>query len=78
MRSRRLRAYCREFLKNGPKNTRQILDHLNEKMHNGTNMNQLGNVLARDPDIERLDWTRITGRQGTHRIRMWDLKQDDD
>jgi hypothetical protein len=70
MKTKRLRTYCREFLKSGPKNTRQILDHLNESLHNGTSMHQLGNVLSRDPEIERLDLS------GPHRVRMWGLANE--
>jgi hypothetical protein len=67
------------FLKRNPNsNTRQVYDHINSTLRQGTTMNQLTNVLAKDPDIKRTGSERVgsTIAGGSYAVGRWRLQED--
>ena len=74
-RTGRLRNEIAQFLEsNGVSNTRQILDHVNQRFRWGATMNQVGNVLARDSRFEKLGLTEgITMAGFRERVCIWAL-----
>ena len=45
----------KKFLAEKPRNTAEILEHINSTMRHGTTSQQLGNVLSKDKDIVKVD-----------------------
>lgn len=77
-RTRRQRDNIIKFLeKVGSADSRQILNHINDKMHSGATMNQIGNSLSKDPRFTRLEDTRIQNNSGgTHTLQRFRLSAD--
>ena len=75
MRTTRLRQNIKKYLAtNGECNTQQILEHINNTMRHGTTSQQLGNVLAKDKDIIKVNSARRAGSvSGSYEICVWAL-----
>ena len=58
MRTVRIRENVKEFLVDKPRNTGEILDHINIKMRHGTTSQQLGNILSKDNEIVKVGYVR--------------------
>ena len=62
MRTTRLRERIKRFLaEKGEANTTEILEHVNTTTRHGTTPQQLGNVLSKDKDIEKVSTTKRGG-----------------
>lgn len=84
-RTQRLRNQVVKLLaEHGTLHTRAIYEHINSKSRWGTTMNQLGNILARDPRIEKQEPTARILHSVTpqrYNVCVWGLRegaQDDD
>jgi len=76
MKTTRLRQKVKEYLKNGPKSTAEILEHINTTSRHGTTTQQLGNILAKDRDIVKVGYVRRVGsRYGSYHICEWNLRE---
>jgi hypothetical protein len=58
MKTVRIREKIKAFLAEGPKNTAQILEHINSTMRHDTTSQQLGNVLSNDEDIVKVGYIK--------------------
>ena len=47
-----IREKIKKFLGDRPRNTAEILEHINSTMRHGTTSQQLGNVLSKDKEIK--------------------------
>ena len=73
-RTKRLRAEIECLLKEGPANTVEIFDHLNDRFKWGATMNQLGNVLARDSRFSKVGFDEGTDVGGFRtRVCVWSM-----
>ena len=74
----RLRVKVKEFLKRNPdSNTRQIYDHINSTLRQGTTMNQLTNVLSKDSEIFRTGDSKVSAvLSGTYTVGQWRVKEE--
>ena len=57
----------------GPRNTVQILDHLNARFRWGATMNQLGNIMAKDGRFRKLGTERGGFRGMRYDVCVWAL-----
>jgi len=75
MRTTRIRQKLKKYLLDNPeKSTTHIFDHINNNMKWGVTMQQLGNVLAKDKDIEQVGMVRKKGAlSGSYVLCTWDL-----
>ena len=75
MRTTRIRQKLKKYLLDNPeKSTTHIFDHINNNMKGGVTMQQLGNVLAKDKDIEQVGMVRKKGAlSGSYVLCTWDL-----
>ena len=55
MKTVRIREKIKAFLAERPRNTAEILEHINSTMRHGTTSQQLGNVLSRTRTLSRSD-----------------------
>ena len=64
----------------GPRNTRQIIEHVNTTMRHGTHMSELTNVLAKYPKyFKRGPMDRVDGvLSGGYEICTWLLNYGDE
>ena len=64
----------------GPKNTREIIEHVNTTMRHGTNMSELTNVLSKYPKyFKRGPMTRVgSALSGSYEILTWILNYEGD
>ena len=63
MKTTRIREKIKKFLGDRPRNTAEILEHINSTMRHGTTSQQLGNVLSKDKDIVKaVSYTHLTLR----------------
>ena len=76
MRTTRLRERIKRFLaEKGEANTTEILEHVNTTTSHGTTPQQLGNVLSKDKDIEKVSTTKRGGAlSGRYDICVWRLR----
>ena len=76
MRTTRLRERIKRFLaEKGEANTTEILEHVNTTTRHGTTPQQLGNVLSKDKDIEKVSTTKRGGAlSGRYDICVWRLR----
>ena len=74
-RTKRLRSAVQCFLSSkGRANTTQILDHINSRFRWGSSMNQLGNILAKDPRFAKVGFISSSSGHGTRcRVCIWEL-----
>ena len=61
MKTTRIREKIKKFLGDRPRNTAEILEHINSTMRHGTTSQQLGNVLSKDKILSKLDISRDLG-----------------
>ena len=74
MKTVRIREKIKAFLAERPRNTAEILEHINSTMRHGTTPQQLGNVLSKDKDIVKVSSTRRAGTlSGRYEICVWAL-----
>ncbi len=75
MKTTRIRQIIKKFLNERPRNTTEILEHLNNTMRHGTTSQQLGNVLAKDKDIVKVGYIKRSGIiSGGYDICEWATK----
>jgi len=74
-RTRRLRDKLVEYIKlNGPQTSRQLLDYYNSASRQGTTMNSMTNVLAKDPRFRVHHKVMVTGTLGSkYEMLVWGL-----
>ena len=76
MKTTRIREKIKKFLGDRPRNTAEILEHINSTMRHGTTSQQLGNVLSKDKDIEKVSTTKRGGAlSGRYDICVWRLRE---
>ncbi len=77
MRTKRIRQLVVEMLEeNGEMNTRSIHDKINERMKWGATMNQIGNILAKDKRIAKLNkMERVGNMNGRYSVCVWKLSE---
>ena len=61
MKTVRIREKIKKFLGDRPRNTAEILEHINSTMRHGTTSQQLGNVLSKDKDIVKVGYIKRSG-----------------
>ena len=68
----RSREKIKTFLGERPRNTAEILEHINSTMRHGTTSQQLGNVLSKDKDIVKVGYIKRSGiLSGGYDICEW-------
>ena len=78
MKTVRIREKIKKFLGDRPRNTAEILEHINSTMRHGTTSQQLGNVLSKDKDIRKIATTKRGGAlSGRYEICVWTLRDDE-
>lgn len=72
MKTVRIRQKIKKFLTDRPRNTAEILEHINSTMRHGTTSQQLGNVLSKDKDIVKVGYIKRSGiLSGGYDICEW-------
>ena len=72
MSTERIIEKIKKFLGDKPRNTAEILEHINSSMRHGTTSQQLGNVLSKDKDIVKIGYIKQTGiLSGGYDICEW-------
>lgn len=72
MKTVRIREKIKKFLHERPRNTAEILEHINSTMRHGTTSQQLGNVLSKDKDIVKVGYIKRSGiLSGGYDICEW-------
>ncbi|HJN55733.1 MAG TPA: DUF3860 domain-containing protein [Candidatus Poseidoniales archaeon] len=72
MKTVRIRQKIKAFLAEKPRNTAEILEHINSTMRHGTTSQQLGNVLSKDKDILKVGYIKRSGiLSGGYEICEW-------
>ena len=72
MKTVRIRQKIKKFLSERPRNTAEILEHINSTMRHGTTSQQLGNVLSKDKDIVKVGYIKRSGiLSGGYDICEW-------
>ena len=72
MKTTRIREKIKKFLGERPRNTAEILEHINSTMRHGTTSQQLGNVLSKDKDIVKVGYIKRSGiLSGGYDICEW-------
>ena len=72
MKTVRIRQKIKAFLSDKPRNTAEILEHINSTMRHGTTSQQLGNVLSKDKDILKVGYIKRSGLlSGGYEICEW-------
>ena len=73
MKTTRIREKIKKFLGDRPRNTAEILEHINSTMRHGTTSQQLGNVLSKDKDIVKVGYIKRSGilSGGEWATRIW-------
>jgi len=73
-RTKRLREEVSVFLSKTTKaNTVEVFDHLNDRFAWGATMNQVGNILAKDPRFEKVGHVRGLFRGARYTVCEWSL-----
>ena len=72
MKTVRIREKIKKYLEDRPRNTAEILEHINSTMRHGTTSQQLGNVLSKDKDIVKVGYIKRSGiLSGGYDICEW-------
>jgi len=72
MKTTRIREKIKKYLNDRPRNTAEILEHINSSMRHGTTSQQLGNVLSKDKDIVKVGYIKRSGiLSGGYDICEW-------
>ena len=75
MKTVRIREKIKKFLSERPRNTAEILEHINSTMRHGTTSQQLGNVLSKDKDIVKVGYIKRSGiLSGGYDICEWETR----
>ncbi len=79
MRTQRIRNAVNKLLaEKGPLPTHKILEGVNERTKWGTTSHQLGNILAKYPDYQKVGHTYRSGViSGSYEVCVWDLTPHD-
>ena len=76
-RTRRLREAVLVLLEEkGTANTVEVFDHLNERFRWGATMNQVGNILAKDPRFSKVGRQRGQFRGSVYTVCVWSLSTE--
>ncbi len=78
-RTKRMRNNVVVFLeKEGEGTSIDICNYINEVMHSGTTMNQLGNLLAKDPRFKLLSHKTVSGtmKGSRYKVQNYSLTED--
>lgn len=76
-RTRRLREAVLVLLEEkGTANTVEVFDHLNERFRWGATMNQVGNILAKDPRFSKVGQQRGQFRGSVYTVCVWSLSTE--
>lgn len=74
MKTVRIRQKIKAFLAERPRNTAEILEHINTTMRHGTTSQQLGNVLSKDKEIVKVGYIKRSGiLSGGYDICEWSV-----
>jgi hypothetical protein len=75
VRTTRIRQRLKKYLIDNPEqSTTKIFDHINNSMKWGVTMQQLGNVLSKDKDIQQTGIVRKKGAlSGSYTMFTWDV-----
>jgi hypothetical protein len=72
MKTVRIRQKITDYLSPGPRNTSEILEHINSTMRHGTTSQQLGNVLSKDKGVLKIGFVKKSGiLSGGYDICEW-------
>lgn len=69
--------WAEQSLYEGPRNTYEVRDFVNEKSRIGITWQGINNVLARHPDIVKVGRTTVKKEYATTKICIWGLVDDD-
>jgi hypothetical protein len=73
-RTKRLREAVVTFLEEeGRANTVEVFDYLNDRFSWGATMNQVGNILAKDPRFAKVGSVRGLFRGARYSVCLWSL-----
>jgi hypothetical protein len=76
MKTTRIREKIKNFLGDRPRNTAEILEHINITMRHGTTSQQLANVLSKDKDIVKVGYIKRSGiLSGGYDMHEWATRQ---
>ena len=72
MKTVRIREKINDYLSPGPRNSAEILEHINSVMRHGTTSQQLGNVLSKDKYVIKIGFVKKSGiLSGGYNICEW-------
>ena len=72
MKTVRIREKISDYLSPGPRNSAEILEHINSTMKHGTTSQQLGNVLSKDKKVIKIGFVKKSGiLSGGYDICEW-------
>ena len=72
----KIRDYLAKVLKDGNKNSRELLDMINEHFRHGTNSQILGNLLAKDPRFTKIGAEKTASIvSGHYDVAIWGLAE---
>jgi len=75
----RLRNKLIAFLKvRGTASSRQLLDHFNSTTRQGSTMNSMTNVLAKDPRFKVVGQTKVSKFSGKYSMLVWGLSGEEE
>ena len=77
-RTKRIRNHCIKHLESvGSATTAELLEHINKSMFAGTTMNQICNVLSKDPRFTEFGTEPTQARDGgAYLIQRYELAED--
>lgn len=78
-RTKRLRERLVRYLReDGPKSSRELLDYFNKVNKNGTTMNSMTNVLAKDPRFVVVDTIKVRQHHSRYDMFVWGLASNEE
>ena len=79
MKTVRIREKIKKFLGDRPRNTAEILEHINSTMRHGTTSQQLGNCLSKDKRFIKVGAARRNGiLSGGYEVCVWGLNEEEE
>ncbi len=75
MKTQKIRHYINLYLREGAKNSVEILDYLNSKIKHGTSSHVLSNVLSKNRDLVNIGKERINKSGSSYCVCVWALKE---
>tara|TARA_R110002096_G_scaffold310594_4_gene505129 strand:+ start:4320 stop:4580 length:261 start_codon:yes stop_codon:yes gene_type:complete len=79
--TKRLRGKLTAYLKtHKTASSRELLDHFNKENRQGSTMNSMTNVLAKDPRFKVVGQTRVAGNAagGKYSMLLWGLVDEEE